>query len=138
MSERTKARKRAMDVLYSSLLLDRELFDGFELAIEDARKHPERSGWEYASEIIEGILMNEQRIDDTIDTYSVNWTTERIKPLVLAILRIATWELSYTEVPTAVVIDEAVEAAKTYVDEESAAFVNGILGQIASGARPSD
>ena len=134
MSARTKARKRALDVLFSADVRDISLTEALEA--ERAVNEPDRaSSWLYAREIIDGVIDHGVEIDETIETYSRGWSLERMPAVDRAIVRIAVWEILYnTEVPAAVAVDEAVEAAKTLSTEESAGFVNGLLASIASTA----
>ena len=69
-------------------------------------------------------------IDATIATAAPEWPLTKINKLDLAVLRVATYELRYTDTPAKVVIDEAVEIAKRYGAESSGSFVNGVLGTI--------
>lgn len=134
MSARSKARKRALDVLFSSDLKNTSL----EVAIEEeaarAVNEPEReASWLYAREILDGISDHSTEIDETIQTYSRGWTLDRMPAVDKAILRIAVWEILFNEsIPTAVAVDEAVEAAKSLSTEESSTFVHGVLASIAS------
>ncbi|MDR0884982.1 MAG: transcription antitermination factor NusB [Clostridiales Family XIII bacterium] len=86
------------------------------------------------------VLNNLAQIDDIIKSHLKNWSLDRIKKLDLAILRIAIAEMLFTEgankVPESVAINEAVELAKTYGDEKSKSFINGVLGSIARGEKP--
>ena len=133
MSARTKARKRALDLLYSAELRGLEVSEALEQEAERARLEPQRTAsWEYARTIVEGVSLHATEIDELIETYSLAWPLKRMPALDRAITRIGIWELNYNdEIPTAVAISEAVEAARKYSTEESAGFVNGLLGRIA-------
>ena len=98
-----------------------------------AASEPDRAAsWRYARDIIEGIIDNHVRIDELISANSQAWTIERMPAVDRAILRIGVWEVLYNdEVPTAVAIDEAVEAAKELSTDDSAKFVHGVLAAIA-------
>lgn len=136
MSARTKARKRALDVLFSADVRDISLSEALEAEAKRAVNEPDRANsWLYAREIIDGVIDHGVEIDETIETYARGWSLERMPAVDRAIVRIAVWEILYnTEVPAAVAVDEAVEAAKTLSTEESAGFVNGLLATIASTA----
>jgi N utilization substance protein B len=133
MSARTKARKRALDLLYGADL--REISLNSALAMEAARaaREPARAAsWDYARQIVTGIAEHGDEIDELIDTYSKGWSIDRMPVLDRAILRIGIWELLFNdEVPAGVAISEAVEAAKTLSTEDSGGFVNGLLARIA-------
>ncbi|MGF3055244.1 transcription antitermination factor NusB [Microbacterium sp. YY-01] len=133
MSARTKARKRALDMLFSADIRGEEL--SVVLAAEAARAihEPEReASWLYAREIVDGIIDHGDEIDEHITTHSRDWRLERMPAVDRAILRVAGWELLFNEqVPVAVAIDEAVELAKEYSTDESGAFVHGVLARVA-------
>ncbi|HHW50594.1 MAG TPA: transcription antitermination factor NusB [Pseudoclavibacter sp.] len=136
MSARTKARKRAVDLLYSSDVLDRPLADV--LAAEAARALEEpsrRVSWEYARTIVSGYQEHADVIDEMISSYSRNWSLVRMPAVDRAILRVAVWEILFNpEVPRQVAIAEAVGLAGELSTDESGAFVNGLLASIAASA----
>jgi transcription antitermination protein NusB len=134
MSARTKARKRALDILYSADVRGEGLLET--LAIEAARAEPKRaSSWSYANEIVTGVLEHGPEIDELIESYSTAWPLNRMPAVDRAILRMAGWEILHNpDVPTSVAIAEAVGFATELSTEESAGFVNGLLAAIAKGA----
>lgn len=136
MSARTKARKRALDVLFSADVRDISITEALEAEAERAASEPDRAAsWLYAREILDGVNDHSAEIDETIETYARGWSLERMPAVDRAIVRIAVWEILYNpEVPGAVAVDEAVEAAKTLSTEESSSYVNGLLATIASTA----
>ena len=133
MSARTKARKRALDILFQADVRGDDL--GVVLAAEAKRaaNEPAReASWLYAREIVDGIIDNRDEIDEQITTSSKVWSLGRMPTVDRALLRIATWEILYNDqVPAAVAIDEAVELAKEFSTEESGAFVHGVLARVA-------
>ena len=133
MSARTKARKRALDILFQADVRVEE--PGIILAAEAKRaaSEPSReSSWLYAREIVEGVIDHRDDIDEQIATYSRDWTVARMPAVDRAVLRIAIWEILYNdEVPAAVAIYEAVTLAKEFSTDESGSFVNGVLGRVA-------
>lgn len=136
MSARTKARKRALDILYAADV--RQIPIAESLASEAARAagEPDRqNSWLYAREIVDGVVDHFAEIDETIQTYSQGWTIARMPTIDRALLRIAIWEILFNdEVPASVAISEAVEAAKTLSTEDSSSFINGVLGKVAETA----
>jgi len=134
VSARTKARKRAVDALFAADLRDgmpNELLDEAERASEDRSSQGEI--FSYAREAVLGVLQHQVEIDDQLETYAQGWSLNRMPALDRAILRLATWEIMFNDqVPDAVAIDEAVELAKEYSTDNSAGFVNGLLGKIVS------
>ena len=93
----------------------------------------------YADESVRGVVTERALLDETIGGASEHWRIERMTRVDRNVLRLGTWELKYRDdVPTEVILDEAVELAKRYGSEESGAFVNGVLAQIAGTLRPGD
>jgi N utilization substance protein B len=134
VSARTKARKRALDVLYGADVRQETVADALDRESRRALDEPQRlSSWEYAREIVEGVMQHSTEIDELIETYSQGWSIERMPAVDRAILRIGIWELAHNpEVPPNVAIAEAVEAASVLSTDDSAGFVNGLLGRIAT------
>ena len=132
MSARSKARKRALDILYQSDVRGDEL--GVTLAAEAKRAAGEparEASWLYAREIVDGVIDHGDAIDEQIVTHARDWKIERMPAVDRAILRIGVWELLFNdEVPTAVAIDEAVELAKEFSTDDSGSFVHGVLARI--------
>lgn len=133
MSARRKARKRAIDVLYSADV------KSVELAVAVAEEHqraladPRRaSSWEYALVALEGVVEHSEQIDVVIEKTSSHWPLDRMPAVDRAVVRLATWELLFSpEVPAAVVISEAVALVNELSTEASAGFVHGILATVA-------
>lgn len=87
----------------------------------------------YTMAAVEGTRAHVEEIDAIIDSFAKGWNTQRMNRVDLAILRLAVYELKYSkEAPVGVVINEAVELAKKYSSDEAPAFINGVLGKIAS------
>jgi N utilization substance protein B len=81
---------------------------------------------------VQGVLENRESIDELISSKAIDWKLDRMANVDRNILRIAVFESMYERlVPVGVAINEAVELAKVYGDEESSKFVNGVLGAIA-------
>ena len=133
MSARTKARKRALDILFQADVRGDDL--GAILAAEAKRaaNEPAReASWLYAREIVDGVIDNREAIDEQITTFAKDWSLARMPAVDRAVLRIGVWEILYNdEVPAAVAIDEAVELAKEFSTDDSGSFVHGVLGRIA-------
>ena len=133
MSARTKARKRALDILFQADVRGEDV--ALTLAAEARRAacEPARAAsWLYAREIVDGVIDNRDAIDEQIVTHARDWKLERMPALDRAILRIGVWEILFNdEVPTAVAIDEAVELAKEFSTDDSGSFVHGVLARIA-------
>ncbi|SDQ34134.1 transcription antitermination factor NusB [Leucobacter chromiiresistens] len=136
MSARTKARKRALDMLYQADLREVPIATIVNSEAQRASSEPDRAAsWLYAREIVDGVTDHRDRIDELIMSYAQGWTLERMPHVDRALLRLASWEILFNEeVPAAVAIDEAVELAKEYSTDDSGRFVNGVLGKIADHA----
>ncbi|MCL2514952.1 MAG: transcription antitermination factor NusB [Microbacteriaceae bacterium] len=133
MSARTKARKRALDILYVADLREISIPQALAAEAERAANEPAReASWLYAREIVDGVADHKAEIDELIETYAQGWTLNRMPIVDRAILRIGIWELLHNpEVPTGVAISEAVEAAQSLSTDDSAGFINGLLAKIA-------
>ena len=133
MSARTKARKRALDILFSADVRGDELAVALAAEAKRAASEPARqASWLYAREIVDGVIDAASEIDEQIATHSRDWKIDRMPAVDRALLRIATWEILHNpDVPTAVAIDEAVELAKEFSTDDSGAFVHGVLARIA-------
>ena len=127
MSARSKARKRALDVLFESEL--RGLGTGGTLADRLAEADPPVA--EFTVELVEGVQRHGAAIDELIGKHSVGWTLDRMPAVDRNILRIGVYELLYDdEVPDPVAVSEAVALATELSTDESPAFVNGLLGRL--------
>jgi len=135
LSARSKSRKRALDVLYASEARDVDPLVVLAERMErptGADLHSYAEMGEYAESIVRGVVDNQIRIDTLLSEHSRGWTLERMPAVDRAILRIAVWELLYSlDVPPAVVVNEAVDAAKLLSTDDSPKFVNGLLGRLA-------
>jgi N utilization substance protein B len=90
----------------------------------------------YADESVRGVSGEREKLDETIRVASEHWRIERMTRVDRNVLRLGTWELRHRgDVPMEVILDEAIELAKRYGSEESSAFVNGVLNQIAETVR---
>lgn len=133
MGARTKARKRAIDVLYGADLRERAIADAVVEEQRRAAQQPAReASWRYAREIIEGVDAHRAALDELIARHAHGWTLERMPVLDRAILRVGAWEILHNdEVPDAVAISEAVQLASELSTDDSGGFVNGVLSAIA-------
>ena len=128
MAARTKARKRAVDVLYEADLRGRDRMAVLAERIADANPPVP----DHTVRLVEGVEEHAARIDELIDTHAQGWSLQRLPDVDRAILRMGVFELLWADdVPGPVVIDEAVELAKSLSTDDSPSFVNGVLGAIA-------
>ena len=131
MSARSKARKRALDVLFESDLRDVDPLQTLRDRLA-SRNGDLVASVDYALTLVEGVVEHRDRIDEILSTYAEGWTLDRMPAVDRAILRIALYELLWcADIPDAVAIDEAVELAKSLSTDESPRFVNGLLGRVA-------
>ncbi|MHA3683232.1 transcription antitermination factor NusB [Leucobacter sp. HY1910] len=133
MSARTKARKRALDMLFQADVRAEPIALIVAAESKRAASEPDRAAsWLYAREIVDGVTDHREEIDELIVSYAQGWALDRMPHVDRSLLRIASWEILFNdEVPAAVAIDEAIELAKEYSTEDSSRFVNGVLGKIA-------
>ncbi len=130
MSSRSKARKRALDLLFEAE--QRGLNADLLLSERIARPATQHDLNEYTIEIVRGVVAKWVEIDELLATYSQGWTVERMPAVDRAILRIGAWEVVFSEtVPDAVAISEAVALAKSLSTDDSPTFVNGLLARLA-------
>ena len=130
MSARSKARKRALDLLFEAE--QRGLNADLLLTERIARPATQHDLSEYTIEIVRGVVAKWVQIDELLATYSQGWTVERMPAVDRAILRIGAWEVVFSEsVPDAVAISEAVALAKSLSTDDSPTFVNGLLARLA-------
>lgn len=127
MSARSKARKRALDVLYESEV--RGLPVGGTLPDRVADNDPPVN--EFTVALVEGVSKHIDMIDELLETHSVGWSLDRMPAVDRNILRIGSYELLFDEqVPDVVAVSEAVALARDLSTDESPAFVNGLLARL--------
>jgi transcription antitermination protein NusB len=125
---RRKARKRAVDVLYEA---DIRGIDAVTLLADRVGAADLPPMNDYTVTLVEGVTAHRARIDDVLAEHSEGWSLARMPAVDRAVLRLGLYELLWaTDVPDAVVIDEAVEIAKQLSTDDSPRFVNGVLGRI--------
>ena len=130
MGARTTAREAALQMLFAIDATGNDV----DQSIKDFwRELPgDAEGREYADQLVRGVREGVEKLDERIRAASQNWRLERMARIDRNALRLGTYELlTRTDVPRAVVLDEAVELAKRFGGEESSKFVNGVLDRIA-------
>jgi transcription antitermination protein NusB len=126
---RSKARKRAVDILFEADLRGEDPVTLVAGRVGSADVPPVN---DYTVTLVEGVTAHQARIDDLISEHAEGWTLQRMPAVDRAVLRIGLYELLWaTDVPDAVAIDEAIELAKGLSTDDSPRFVNGVLGRIA-------
>ena len=128
---RREARERALSLLYEA--------DAKNLAPAALLAELPVTPPPYVVSIVAGVGERRHQIDQLIDRFAIDWTIDRMPVIDRTVVRMATFELLHRpDVPTGVVISEAVELAKRYSTDESGRFVNGLLASIASETRPAE
>jgi transcription antitermination protein NusB len=127
MSARSKARKRALDVLFASDVRGEPAGDALDRAIADA----EGPTNEYTATLVRGVIEHQTRIDELLSTYAQGWALDRMPAVDRNVLRLGVFEVLYVDdVPDAVAVSEALALVNNLSTDESPGFVNGILGNI--------
>ena len=127
MVARSKARKRALDVLFASELRSEDPVAALEAAIAEG----EGPTNDYTAVLVRGVAAHRERIDALLSDYSEGWTLDRMPAVDRNVLRIGLWELLYADdVPDAVAVSEAVALVRDLSTDESPTFVNGVLGNL--------
>ena len=127
---RSLAREETFKLLYSLEIQKENLKEQTEIYLENAEISDENTK-KYMMEIVEGIENNINDIENKIsENLKKDWKLERISKINLVLLKLAIYEIIYTETPFKVVINEVVELAKKYGDDTSPYFINGILASI--------
>lgn len=135
-TNRSITREKAMTILYQIFLYNKnkinydvdevinEMIEG--LDIEDRK----RIDIEFLTKLIKGVIENINVIDENINKYLTNWNIDRLGLTDQAITRISVYELMYTDTPSLVCINEAIELSKKYSDEKVSKMINGVLDKI--------
>jgi len=127
LSARSKARKRALDLLFAGeargvspvALLDQAIADG------------EGPTNDYTAVLVRGVIAEQSEIDAVLTRYSRDWTLERMPAVDRNVLRLGIWEMLHaSDVPDEVVVSEAVALVRDLSTDESPQFVNGLLGAV--------
>lgn len=127
MSARTKARKRALDVLFAAELRSETATEALDRAIADG----EGPTNDYTVTLVRGVEQHRERIDEVLSTYAEGWTLQRMPAVDRNVLRLGVWELLWADdVPDAVAISEAMALVTELSTDESPQFVNGVLGAV--------
>jgi transcription antitermination protein NusB len=132
MAARSKARKRALDILFEAELRGLPVLGLLDERAEQAS--PPVSA--YAAELVRGVQEHRESIDQMLAEHSVGWTLDRMPAVDRNILRIGTYELLWAGVPDGVAISEAVLLARDLSTDASPAFINGLLARLLDVGRP--
>jgi transcription antitermination protein NusB len=130
MSKRSNSRKLAMRMIYQIDIRDNASLSSIFEDLETDTYAEDTQKWAY--ELAKNTVDHLDTIDTIIKKYSIEWDMDRLNHIDKALLRIGIAEMDYDNTPVQVVVNEVLELAKTYSTEESAKFINGILGKYAS------
>lgn len=127
MAARSKARKRALDLLYASELRGESATDALERAIADG----EGPTNDYTATLVRGVVEHQARLDELLAEYAEGWTLARMPAVDRNVLRLGLFELLHADdVPDAVAVSEAMALVRDLSTDESPQFVNGVLGNL--------
>ncbi|RYI31392.1 transcription antitermination factor NusB [Bacillus infantis] len=123
--KRRTAREKALQALFQIDVSQADPSEAIDHVLEGAE------GDEYLTLLVTGVLENKEEIDSLIKQYLEKWKLERLATVDRNLLRQGVYELKYSkEVPANVVIDEAIEIAKIFGDDNSSRFINGVLSKV--------
>lgn len=127
---RRLSRESAMKLLYQLEIQKSDREEQIELYLNE-QENLDLSDKKYIQNVLDGVKINLEQIDELIKKYLKGWSIERVSKVDLSILRLSIYEMLFREdIPCNVSINEAVELTKKYSSEQSKAFVNGVLGSI--------
>jgi N utilization substance protein B len=134
MSRRRKAREIALQALYAAEIGGSDWADALDDSVRRRKASDEAS--EYAGRLVGGVAASRERLDAMVSSHLENWKLERVAVVDRIIMEIALFELlECPEVPTGVIIDEAIEIAHKFSSEKAGSFVNGILDRLSREVR---
>ncbi len=128
---RRKSREIATRLIFEMSINKESYVDIIENFRENTEEKIEDIDFEYVIRVLKGVSENEAQINETITNYLVKWKLERLPKMNLAILKMATYEILFDEdIPNKVTINEAIELAKRYGDDNAPSFINGVLNNL--------
>jgi len=131
MTVRRRAREIALQVLYQLDIVQGDPQEALTLYFENFR--PSEKTRQFCQRLVEGVCQEQEEIDRVIEENAENWTLKRMAVVDRNILRLATFELlNCPDIPFKASLNEAIELAKKFGNDDSSAFINGILDQIHS------
>ena len=126
-ANRSQLRKYIMTILYQINVYNKNKMT-YDIAKIIKEVYPIEN--EFVNTMVYGVIKEKKEIDDLANKYLTGWTIDRLGNTDQAILRMGIYELLYTETPDIVAINEAVELAKSYSDDEVKGMINGVLDKI--------
>ena len=127
---RTKLRELAFKLLYEREIQKEISEENLEIFYE-SNEIEDESQKEYLKDILFGVSENSEELNDLIKKHlKQNWTIDRVSKINISLLKLALYEMIYCNLPYKVAINEVIELAKKYSDEQAGSFINGILASI--------
>lgn len=128
---RRKSREVATQLVFETLINNEGYMEKIECFKENTDEKIDDIDFGYIARVLRGIEENNECINETISKYLVKWKLERLPKMNAAILKMATYEILFEEdIPNKVTINEAIELAKKYGDDNAPAFINGVLNNL--------
>ena len=129
---RHKARIAAMQALCTLIIRNQVLSDDVEKSIQTVENEyfPQSKENDFFRSLVVGVIQKRSSIDDLIQKYAPRWKVSDLASVDRSILEIGIFEILYTSTPAAIVINEAVEVAKEFGEDNSSKFVNGVLAKV--------
>lgn len=124
---RSELRKNIMTILYQINVYET---NKIEYNVEDVIKEVNPIDNEFVKDVVYGVITKKEELDNLANTYLNKWTIDRLGNTDQSIIRMAIYELLYTKTPEIVVINEAIELAKLYSDDDVKNMINGVLDKI--------
>ena len=128
MATITHAREAVIQTLYAMDAGNENATNQIDEILKDKKVKNQKA--EFAKNLLKGVISHLEEIDDIIKNNLKGWSLERLDMVDRQILRVATYEMKYTDTPFQIVIDEAVKIAKNFSEEKSKSFINGVLDTI--------
>ena len=124
---RHELRYKTMTILYQAFLYDS---NNIEYNVDSIIQEQLEENNEFVNELVNGVLSKRDELDDLANKYLEDWNISRLGFTDQAIIRMAIYEIMWTNTPDVTCIDEAIELAKEYSDEKVSKMINGILDKI--------
>lgn len=124
---RSELREKVMTILYQIEMYDK---NKFEYNLDEVIKENVEIQNEFVNEMVNGVINNRKEIDNIANKYLKDWTIDRLETIGASILRMAIYEINYMDTPKIVVINEAIDLAKKYSDDNVRKMINAVLDKI--------
>lgn len=132
---RHELRYKTMTILYQAFLYENNNID---YDINNIIKEQLEENNKFVNDLVNGVISNREKIDELADKYLEDWNISRLGFTDQAILRMAIYEIIWTDTPDVTCIDEAVELAKEYSDEKVCKMINGVLDKVYHSKEQND